>query len=52
MTPRTERHEAVPRPFAKSDALQGYIRARKELRLCGGIVWKTPGGWRIFTQPA
>jgi type III restriction enzyme len=37
--------------YAKSDALQAYIRAHADLRLRGGIVWKTPSGWRIFTQP-
>lgn len=50
--PKDGATRSAPETFVKSDALQAYIRAHKTLRLRGGIVWKTPGGWRIFTQPA
>jgi type III restriction enzyme len=50
--PKDGATRSAPETLAKSDALQTYIRAHAELRLRGGIVWKTPGGWRVFTQPA
>ncbi|MGZ8711570.1 MAG: hypothetical protein ACXW28_15220 [Thermoanaerobaculia bacterium] len=50
--PKDGATRSAPETFAKSDALQAYIRTHADLRLRGGIVWKTPGGWRVFTQTA